>query len=262
MKLCFLVVFTVFLYTLFINGGFMRIAICDDDTIFLSKTVELIKKWENKPIDLVVQTFDNGDHLIHMQSKDPFDVIILDIVMPMMNGIEVASEIRTFDNHVKIVFLTTSKEFAIDSYSVKASNYLLKPVQADKLYLVLDELVNTYKKESHFITIKGLNATYRIQLMDIEYLESQNKHVRVHLIDGRSLMSTTPLYTFEEELKPFDYFFKCHRSYIINLYCVSSFTTKDILMRSNESIPISRNIRKNFEETYFSVIFAEVGDLK
>lgn len=240
----------------------MRIAICDDDTIFLSKTVELIKHWKNKPVDLVIQTFDNGDHLIHMQSKDPFDIIILDIVMPMMNGIEVANEIRTFDNHVKIVFLTTSKEFAIDSYSVKASNYLLKPVQPEKLYLVLDELVSTYKKESHFITIKGLNATYRVQLMDIEYLESQNKHVRVHLVDGHSLVSTTPLYTFEEEFKSYAYFFKCHRSYIINLYCVSSFTPKDILMRSNESIPISRNIRKSFEETYFSVIFTEVGDLK
>lgn len=238
----------------------MRIAICDDDALFLNKTVELIHNWEVKPLDLFVQTFSDGDQLIDVHKKQPFDILLLDIVMPIINGIDTAKEIRTFDKNVKIIFLTTSKEFAIDSYSVKATNYLLKPIDETKLYYVLDEIVSSIEKESKTILIKALYSTFKIKLMDIEYIESNNKHSDVHLIDGRVLQSPTPLYAFEKELENYDYFFKCHRSYMINFYYIDVFNTKDIRMHSNSFIPISRNLRKEFESSYFSVIFKESGD--
>lgn len=237
----------------------MRIAICDDDVLFLNKTMEFIQNWNHKPVDLVIQDFSDGDSLLNVHKKDPFDLIFMDIVMPMLNGIETCKEIRMFDQNVKIVFLTTSKEYAIESYRVKAFNYLLKPIDGNELYKVLDEFLVEYEKNSKMITIKSLYATLRIKLMDIEYVESDNKHVLIYCIDNRVIKSTTPLYTIEKDLLKEYYFFKSHRSYIINLYYVDSFTNKDIKMHNDMIIPISRNLKKEFEETYFSVMFKE-GD--
>lgn len=237
----------------------MRIAICDDDVLFLNKTLEYIHNWENKPVDLVVQDFNNGDSLIDVHRKEPFDLIFMDVVMPMLNGIDASMEIRAFDKNVKIVFLTTSKEFALDSYKVKAMNYLLKPIDDVKLYYVLNEFLEDYEKDSKMITIKALYATFKIKLMDILYVESDNKHVIIHCPDNRIYRTTTPLYTIEKELLNENYFFKIHRSYIINLYYVDSFTNKDITMHNHMIVPISRNIKKEFEEKYFSVMFKE-GD--
>ena len=237
----------------------MRIAICDDDVLFLDKTIECLNKWKNKPVDLVIQDFNDGDSLLNAHKKDPFDLIFIDIVMPMLNGIDTCKEIRMFDKNVKLVFLTTSKEFAIESYQVKAFNYLLKPIDEHLLYCVLDEFLEDYLVNSKTITVKALYSTFKIKLMDIEYIESDNKHVLVHCIDNRLIRSTTPLYSIEKDILKEDCFFKSHRSYIINLYYVDSFTNKDVTMQNGTIIPISRSLKKEFEETYFSIMFKE-GD--
>ena len=105
----------------------LRIAICDDDPTFLTLTAAVIGRWENKPLDLQLETFENGDELIRVHDEVPFDIVFLDVLMPLLNGIETARAIRERDKKVKIVFLTATAEFAVDSYTVKADNYLLKP---------------------------------------------------------------------------------------------------------------------------------------
>ena len=96
-----------------------RIAICDDDLNFISYIKEILLKWEKKPEDFVIITFTNGDYLLNSHTQIPFDIILLDILIPFSSGIETAMELRKYDKSVKIIFLTSSKEFAIDSYSVK-----------------------------------------------------------------------------------------------------------------------------------------------
>ena len=110
----------------------LRLAICDDMPDFSNHTKHLIERWNVD--NLVIEVFDNGDSLIAAHVANPFDIILLDIIMPLLNGIDTAAEIRKSDKTVKIIFLTSSSEFAIDSYSGKATNYLLKPVVAERLY--------------------------------------------------------------------------------------------------------------------------------
>ena len=105
----------------------IRIGICDDSHAFLQQTKFMIEHWDQKPQNLKVEPFEDADSLFHAHAKSPFDIILLDIVMPLFNGMEAAKELREKDKTTKIVFLTSSVEFAIDSYSVKASNYLLFP---------------------------------------------------------------------------------------------------------------------------------------
>ena len=155
----------------------LKIAICDDLRIFLRKTKEVLDKWDNKPDNLHISLFEDADALLQAHSIEPFDIILLDVVMPLLGGIEAAREIRQSDKNVKIVFLTTSPDFAVESYTVKANNYLLKPIEPQTLYACLDELYEQIRERERCITIRSGTAVHRVYLHDIECVEAQNKQV-------------------------------------------------------------------------------------
>ena len=237
-----------------------RIAICDDDLNFISYIKEILLKWEKKPEDFVIITFTNGDSLLNSHIQIPFDIILLDILIPFSSGIETAMELRKYDKSVKIIFLTSSKEFAIDSYSVKASNYLLKPINTDYFYQCLNELMEEIEKDLQYIYVHTQNAVVKILLKEIEYIETQNKHVLFSLRNHSTLDSISPLYVYEKKLCINDGFFKCHRSYIVNMQYIDTYTTKEIKMHSGYRIPIARNRHIAFKDAYFSYIFQKAGE--
>lgn len=238
----------------------MRIAVCDDDREFLRHTQAVLKRWEGRPDALTVELYEDGDALLKAHGTVPFDVVLLDVVMPLLSGIETARELRQQDKTVKLVFLTASPEFAVESYTVKASNYLLKPLDPEKLYACLEELAEELRAQERSITVKSANALHRVQIGSIEYIEAQNKHVLFTLADGHTLEAIEPLYTFEGKLLLSDGFFKCSRSYIVNIHRIVTFTQREVTMASGCRIPISRSCHKQFEEAYFSILFGKAGE--
>ena len=239
----------------------LKIAVCDDTQAFLEATQALIRQWPGRPEGLILKLFSDADALIEAHRTEPFDILFLDVVMPLLNGIQAAAEIRRQDRAVKIVFLSVSAEFAVDSYTVKADNYLLKPVDKQKLFACLDELQERIRQTDKSITVKSTAAVHRIRLQDIEYLESQGKRVLLCLTAGGQLLGTEPLYSFEEHLLLEDGFFKCHRSYLVNIHKIRTYTPKEITMNSGARIPISRSCQKEFETAYFATIFGKAGDM-
>ena len=227
----------------------------------LLQTQNILQKWPNRPECCQVNSFSDGAALLRAHKETPFDILLLDVVMPQHSGIDIAREIRQTDRAVKIVFLTSSSEYAVESYTVKADNYLLKPLAPTRLYSCLDELYRNILNNSRRLVVKGANAVHRILFQDIEYVESQNKQVLLYLSNGSSLCTTVPLYTLEPQFLPEEGFFKCHRSYIVNFHRIDSYTQKEILMRSGCRIPISRGCHKEFETAYFAFLFGKVGDL-
>ncbi|MBQ8184794.1 MAG: response regulator transcription factor [Lachnospiraceae bacterium] len=238
----------------------IRIGICDDSATFLHQTKFMIDHWDDGPQDIATELFEDGDALLRSHADQPLDIILLDVVMPLLNGIETAREIREYDKTVKIVFLTSSVDFAVDSYTVRASNYLLKPVSPEKLFECLEELVSDIRKEVRCIVVRSTDAIHRVEMSTIEYIEAQNKHVLFVLSGGKTIESINPLYSFEDKLFPEDGFFKCHRSYIVNFYHIDTYFQKEIIMRSGQRVPISRRCQKEFETAYFSAIFGKAGD--
>lgn len=237
----------------------IRIAICDDSQAFLQQTKFMIQHWDSPAArNISVEIFEDGDTLLLAHAKFPFDIIFLDIVMPLLNGIEAARELREKDTTVKIVFLTSSAEFAVDSYSVKASNYLLKPVSPDSLFSCLANLADELQTIPQYIIVKGLSSTNRITLKDVELVEAQGKHVVFYLKGNRTVESPEPFYTFESALTLDDGFYKCHRSYIVNIHHIDNYTHAEIVMRSGRRIPIARSCQKSFEASYFRVVFGKV----
>ena len=239
----------------------IRIAICDDSSAFLHQAKFLIEHWDAPAArSIVTELFEDADALLSAHSQKPFDIILLDIVMPLLNGIDAAKELREKDKTVKIIFLTTTTEFAIDSYAVKASNYLLKPVNPDTLFACLDELICDLQSIGKSIVVKGTDATHRIVLSDIEYVEAQLKHTVFFLKEKQKIESAEPFYTYENILVLDDGFFKCHRSYIVNIHNIDKFSHTQIVTHSGFCIPISRSCQKNFDDSYFRVFFGKVGD--
>lgn len=239
----------------------LKIAVCDDNTAFLTQIKACLAQWSNGREQLLISTFSDGDSLIQAHSTAPFDIIFLDVVMPLLNGISTAGEIRETDKLVKIVFLTSSPEYALDSYRVKASDYLLKPVNREALLRCMDDLFQELRQKGRSIAIRTTGAVHQVAVDSIEYMEAQNKHVLFVLTNGQSMTSMDPLYFFEQKLTVQDGFFKCNRSYIVNIHRIDTYTQKEARMRSGARIPISRSCHREFEAAYFAAIFGKAGDL-
>lgn len=236
----------------------MRIALCDDRPDQLENLHSMILAWNGEYVS--VSCYDNGDALLQAHRTTPFDIIFLDILMPLLNGMETARELRQTDKTVKLVFLTASADFAVEAFSVKASNYLLKPLDPEKLHRCLEELSEELHTFARKICIRGIHAMHQIPVEDIEYIESQNKRILFVLSNGETILSGEPLYAYEEKLTLEDGFFKCSRSFIVNIHRIDTFTAKEIRTRSGARIPISRSCHREFEDAYFSVLFGKAGD--
>lgn len=234
----------------------IRIAVCDDDDISLQNAVSMIEKWsEQNGIQVGLFTFDNGDALIARNAALRMDIIFLDIVMPLLNGMDAAKEIRQQDTAVNIIFLTSTPEYALESYDVKARGYLLKPVSYDRMKELLDDCCRNLDTEPGNLLLKTETGYQKIYYRDIEYIEAQNKKIIVYMRSGRSVRTTQTLRSFESNLNESEGFFKCHRSYIVYIPNVDHFNLSEINTKSGHCIPIARGFGKAFQEAYFSYMF-------
>lgn len=234
----------------------MKIAICDDEKQFIDAICPLLKQWAARnAIKLTLHCFTNGDDLIAAHRERCMDLIILDVLMPLLNGIDTAKELRNDNQTVPIIFLTSSKEFAVDSYEVKAFHYLIKPVDEDKLFRILDDVLNTITLPQNVFTAQTGSGFCKIVVDDVDYLEAQNKQVLVHLSNGRTIAIRELFSKCEEIFSLENGFFRCHRSYIVNLNNIEQFTKTEIMTSLNAAIPISRSRYVAFKETYFNHMF-------
>jgi len=221
----------------------MKIAICDDESIELSRLRSLLYKYKlAKSVDFSIFTFQSSVELIsNIQNGVRFNILFLDIIMPVLNGMDLANEIREYDKTVKIIFLTSSPDFAVDSYSVNAYYYFLKPVSKDRMFFMLDELfLNFTKHDKECLIVKYKNRFTSIPLNTLEYCEVINKTIIYHVHKKGFIESVGSIANLEAELLLYPRFIKPHRSYVINLDFVKSISIKEIILISDKIIPISR----------------------
>ena len=227
----------------------LKIAVCDDSPLFLELAIKFINKWsEERQFPVSISSYNNGDDLLAANAEER---------MPLLNGMDTARELRQTDKAVKIIFLTSSPEFALESYEVKAQGYVLKPIVYEQLKDTLDECAHTITDEPAHIVLKTSFGYQKLYLHDIEYAEAQNKKVVFHLCTGDTLEASEPLHSFESRFTEDNRFFKCHRSYLVYLQNVDHFTTTQITMKSGRSIPIARGYAKAFKEAYFAQMFRD-----
>jgi DNA-binding LytR/AlgR family response regulator len=240
----------------------MRIAICDDDPLCLEQTARMIERWATQnAIHLALFRYESGDDLLCVHEKLPFDALFLDICMPYFSGMDLAHELRASDKTTDIVFLTSSPDFAVESYRVSAFDYLLKPVTEADVFSTLDRLYAARTQLRRSLIIKTAGAFQRIYLEDVDFIEAINRGTVFNLVQGESVYSMQPFHEIETELSNEPSFFKCHRSYIINVSHINTYTKTEIRTVSGAIVPISRSLSAAFEDVYFSQLFGKVGDL-
>jgi DNA-binding LytR/AlgR family response regulator len=236
-------VFEILKKELYNRGETMRVAICDDNILELENIKNVLLGFiKSKQVEdeIILETFGKGHDLLDfIHHVSSFDLIVLDILMPGMTGIEAASKIRETDNDCKIIFLTSSPEFAVNSYKVNAFYYLLKPFQNNELLTLLDKaMISIQTEQSKSIVIKGKNRLMRIPLNMIEYIESVKHTLNFHLRGGEPASCYAKMEEFREYLLADKRFVRCHQSYIVNMSMVAQINSKNFVLQDKTLIPL------------------------
>lgn len=228
----------------------MRIAVCDDE---LSCRRQLVQAIEGitKSLDVMTSAFEDGRELLRAFSETPFDLVFLDIEMPVINGIETAKKLRELDAHVPVVFLTSHIEYALEGYEVNALRYLTKPVQEDKLREVIDH-VTAKLLGRRSLWIKTEDEEIRLPLSEIICFEALNQNILIRT-EKRQYKVRHNIADYEKELGG-DGFFRVHRSYLVSLHKVSSIGKGELTLVSDIRVPVSRSREKELRDALFSCI--------
>lgn len=232
------------------------IAVCDDDERELDKTESYLSGWQGEHPDcqLQIERFTSAEELLYMLKEEEYhpDLLLSDIYMPEKSGIELARELREMGNEGKIVFLTTSKEHALDAFSVDATQYLLKPIKEQDLFQVLDRLfMDREEKRKDYLLLRIDGRICKISLDDIVYCEAQGKNQRLYLEDDthqKLRMTMTEIYGM---LSGRQEFAKVGVSYIVNLNHVDSLNAQEVCLDTGRSIYLPRGAYQPLREQYF-----------
>lgn len=241
----------------------MRIAVCDDDEQEISRVGKLLAEYQISREELIdCHYFTNSTDFLCELKGGEYDLVLLDVLMPGTGGIQVAQELRELDKNVRLIFVSASPEFAVESYSVGAYYYLLKPIDADAFFTLLDKIGGelSAQAEQGFI-LKSRDGVVRIAFARLVYVEVMNKTVFFHLADGSVRETTAALADVEEKLLSRPEFLKTHRSYLVNLNYVQAIDINCVMMKNGHSVPVSRQRRSQVQDAYMQFLRrTETGD--
>lgn len=216
----------------------LAVAVCDDEMV---ENIGICKKiqgvLEEMQIPCVIRRFHSGAELL--QASEQFDIIFLDIIMPGMDGIEVAKVCRERAVGKILIFLSSSRKYIYESYEADAFWYLVKPVDEKKLRHVLQRaIMKDRQEEQGFIIIKKEREKKKLFLEDIYYFEARGRKILIH---GKEdvFVCYEQLGSIENRLCDKD-FFRCHKSFFVNLRHISGYDRQEAVLDNEERILISR----------------------
>ena len=232
----FLPIYTIYPYKA--GDKMLAIAVCDDEIIECCTMAKRIKEiMEEMKIPCIIRQFQSGGDLL--RALESFDIIFLDIIMQDLDGMKTAQIFRQKGSDRILIFMSSSKEYVFEAYDVEAFQYLLKPVDDKKLKRVLQRAVfKTERCSQEFIIVSRERQKKKLFLDDIYYFEIKGRVVDVHGAEG--------IFTYYEQIGELENklwdkgFFRCHKSYLINLKYVDGYNSQEVIMENGEKIVIAK----------------------
>ena len=220
----------------------MIIAICDNEQSEIDYLTGMVRKWSDERMhSALLRHFHSAEaFLFAYEENRDYDILLLDIQMESLDGVNLAKKIRVDNKEVQIIFVTGYMDYIADGYDVEALNYLLKPVTYKKLSAVLDKAAQRLARNEKALFIRQAGENIRIPLYEIRYLEVMHNHVTIHA--GAEYKLKKPLAAVEEELD--NTFFRAGRSFIVNLRHVRRSTKTEIHLVDGVVVPLSRGLYK------------------
>ena len=233
----------------------LKIAMCEDVDIQYKILDKYLKGWALKNNITIhpIRYKSSEEFLFNLNENMDIDILILDIQMEQMNGIELAKKIREKDEEVAIIFVTGVLEHMSKGYSVGAINYLLKPLKEDELFDSLDRAyrkIKQLKEKKESLKVVTDKQTIKIRYSDIKYFVVYSHYVHIELLN-KKITYKKKISDLEEEL-PKTHFLRCHRSYIVNLHFIKSIEKESLTLDDNTIIPISRSKKEKVLEVFMN----------
>lgn len=231
----------------------LRIALCDDEERQLKQVEKLVESYFrcHPGLEGQIKSFQSGASLLaQTETCHGFDIYILDILMPEVSGIETGRRLRAMGEGGEIVYLTNSNDFAADSYDVRAFFYLLKPVEEEKLFQVLDGAVDKLKKRRNSaVVVNTAEGPRRILLENIRYVERVGRCMRYYCTDGTVDSQTirVPFRQMAEPLLADKRFCLCGASYVLSFQHVTGVNGQDALLDDGRKVTLPRTAAADFK---------------
>lgn len=230
----------------------MRIALVDDTP----QELEIIYGIISQELSHAnISTFPSGESFLDAWDEHSYDLILLDIYMEEMLGVDVARKVRETDQDVRIVFCTTSNEFASESYEVGANYYLQKPVSSTSFQRMLKMIRLDDYEENRFITLPD---GQRIVLRNITYTEYYNHSIIIHSKKRADLQTRMSQTEWEALLAEYDFLCSCSKGIVVNFFEVDRIADGMFLLHNGDFVPISRRKAKEMTEAFAHFRFEQM----
>lgn len=231
----------------------LQVAMCDDRTEELAHLEALLTEYKTQHhLELELSVFSNGFLFLEaISQKEHFDLCFLDIYMPGLTGIDTAKELRLLNKEMKLVFTTSSVEFALDGYKVQASDYLVKPVTKTDFFQAMDVIlreIHLDKEES--ICLTTATGMELLPFSQIVFAEADKNHSTVTRRDKQQFSTTMSFGQLSQSLLSKDCFFSISRSILVNFNYVTGTKAGFLLLESGEEIPIPRRRKQEITAAF------------
>lgn len=236
----------------------IKIAVCDDDLSALNEINALLEQYRSEHNqEIIYAAFHSPlEILAEIEKGTRPDILLLDVIMPGENGINVAREIRQYDDTVKIIFLTSSAEFAVESYTVGAYFYQMKPICEKDFFRLMDSVISDCEKAQHCgLIVHSKSGITRIDLHKLEYCEIIGHTLFFHLDNGKTIESIGSMDELCGKLTQYDNFLRPHRSFLVNMEYIQNISYKAIIMDDLTEIPIPHGKCSEIKSRYLEYVF-------
>lgn len=229
----------------------MDIIICDDSEISIKKYTFLIEKIIKKhDLDFNLKSFNSGnDLLMYIEDDNNIDILLLDIIMPEMNGLEIARKIRNKNEDVKIIFLTALEDKMIDAFDVNAYHYIIKDsMQPEKFEdIILNAVKKVHRENFEKITFSFRNKKHVVALEDIIYFEVYNHNISIFCRNDKFEIYDT-LENIENKFKDKG-FVRIHKSYVVSKRYIEKISSVSVKLSTGDTLPVGRTYYRKFKES-------------
>lgn len=230
----------------------MRICLVEDSAAQAELVLEYIERWqkENSPSCALTWFASAEEMLFELGDDFPFDLIILDIQMGKMNGMELAKRIRAADKTVTLAFLSALKDYVFEGYEVQAFRYLLKPVEEEALFALLSAVSEGLQKEKSYLIASYDGEKRKFCQNEIHYVEALAHYTALHMEDGVYQLKAG-IRSIADQLSQKEFAF-IHRSFLVNLAYVDRITRTECILSDGQHLPVSKGAYKALNEKFIS----------
>ncbi len=230
----------------------IKIAVCEDDKYYRESTLGLISSYaKERDIEVSMHYFASAEELLFKIEEVSFDIILFDIYLGGMTGIECAKRLQDASKSYELIFISTSKEHIFEAFNLKATQYLIKPLNVSEFYLALDTAVNNINnKTNKCLVIKTDSGFETINTDSIIYCEKNLHHLYISTASLGTIKTRITLTEFWQNIEQYDEFTRVGVSFVVNLKYIKTLTNKLITLKDDTKISIPRGRFQEIKKSY------------